>query len=292
MAKIFINSQIWDHPWYRKMKSAYREFWNYIWAKSDNAGIWRVDLELAQMIINPEKVIYTQADALRAFEGRVAIIDHDKWFIPSYVEFQYGTLKPDSKPHMSVIKILERHNIDPLTLECLNFFNPSENIPNPSELISNSIDTIKDKDKNKNQDKAKAFEGGAGETLSIVPNIIHAPKTPLQKSQIDLLVIEWGKTLKHFKITKDPRMDEIHIATLSNRHTVEKIMLALKGAIYEPSYDTFKPGENLSIMRLYDIKILEKLVNLGSKEIPSDGGTVSKKGIDWDKLNGAGGLRP
>lgn len=86
-------------------------------------------------------------------------------------------------------------------------------------------------------------------------------------SKISQLVSEWGKTLQHFKIEKDPRFDEVAIARLAARYGHEKTKLAILGSRHEQKTESFDPGANLSIARLMNKPaIFEKLVNLGCQD--------------------------
>ena len=94
-----------------------------------------------------------------------------------------------------------------------------------------------------------------------VPTQIQKPKEILE------LVAEWGRTLAHFQISKDPRFDEVPIACLLRRHGFEKTRLSLIGQRYEAKTDSFDPAKNLSVSRLMSKPIIfEKLVNLGAQD--------------------------
>jgi hypothetical protein len=125
------------------MPSACRDLWDYIIDYCEAYGIWRVNLELAQLVINAK---VPEEEILEHFSDRVIGIDVDKWFIPGFVTFQYGKLKPDSKPHQSVIKNLTENGVDPVTLT-LKSKSPYPLINSPK-----GIHTLKEKEK----DKAKA----------------------------------------------------------------------------------------------------------------------------------------
>jgi hypothetical protein len=104
VAKRFIDTKIWDKAWFRKLSTKNKLVWIYLLGKCDHAGIWDADWELAEFIIG-ETVTYEELpdiikDKMQYIEGE------DQYFIPSFIDFQYGELKEHSKPHMSVIKRL------------------------------------------------------------------------------------------------------------------------------------------------------------------------------------------
>ena len=104
MAKRFIDTKIWDKAWFRKLSTKNKLVWIYLLGKCDHAGIWDADWELAEFIIG-ETVTFEELpdiikDKMQYIEGE------DQYFIPSFIDFQYGELKERSKPHKSVIKRL------------------------------------------------------------------------------------------------------------------------------------------------------------------------------------------
>ncbi len=108
MAKRFIDTKIWDKAWFRKLSTKYKLVWIYLLGKCDHAGIWDADWELAEFIIG-EKITYEELPEV--IKKKMEYIKgEDQYFIPSFIDFQYGQLKAHSKPHMSVLKRLnEKH---------------------------------------------------------------------------------------------------------------------------------------------------------------------------------------
>jgi ABC-type antimicrobial peptide transport system permease subunit len=94
-------------------------------------------MEIAQIYIGPDMIIDIDkaVDLFNDDEIRIeAINGGSKWFIRSFIEFQYGTLNPDNRVHLSIINILEKNKIKPLV----------------SPLLG-----VKDKDKDMDKDKVK-----------------------------------------------------------------------------------------------------------------------------------------
>ena len=91
MAKRFIDTKMWDKAWFRRLTPKYKAVWLYLLTRCDHAGIWDADWEAAEFLIG-EKVTYEELPAeikskLKYIEGE------NQYFIPSFVEFQYGELK-------------------------------------------------------------------------------------------------------------------------------------------------------------------------------------------------------
>ena len=104
MAKRFIDTKIWDKAWFRKLTPESKLVWIYLLTRCDHAGIWDADWEAAEFFIG-NKVNYRRlpeiiTDKMEEIDGG------NQYFIPSFVEFQYGELRENSKPHLSVIKRL------------------------------------------------------------------------------------------------------------------------------------------------------------------------------------------
>lgn len=106
--KRFTDTEKWRDPWFRKLGSLEKNFWGYICDNCDNAGIWRPDLEMAEFCIGLK---IEPAKILDAFSGRILVLPDGYWLIIKFVEFQYGELNPDCRPHQQVLGILKRHGL-------------------------------------------------------------------------------------------------------------------------------------------------------------------------------------
>ena len=110
MAKRFTDTEKWKKPFIRGLQGAYKLLWLYICDDCDHAGIWQVDLDVAQIRIG-EKIDINEA--IKSFGDKIVIFDKgNKWFIPSFIEFQYPSgLNPDNRAHNSTIILLEKYNL-------------------------------------------------------------------------------------------------------------------------------------------------------------------------------------
>jgi hypothetical protein len=133
VARRFTDTEKYNDPWFRKLPVLYKQFFDYLCARCDNAGVWKVDMELAAFQIgeqiNPE-------EALVLLNGRVNVLNADYWHVPGFVSFQFGKLSPDCKPHKSIIQLIEKHK---------------------NKGYPKGIHTLKDKDKDSSKDKDNAF---------------------------------------------------------------------------------------------------------------------------------------
>jgi hypothetical protein len=159
MAKRFTDTEKWKKPFIRGMKAPYKLLWLYILDECDHAGVWQVDFDVAQIKIG-EKL--NKETALRCLKEKVTVFDNgEKWFIPEFIEFQYGVLNPDNRAHNSVIHILQKHNLieggtKPLT-------SPLQG------AMDKDMDMDKDKDKDKYLGTVTIVEEGKPKTKQFIP---------------------------------------------------------------------------------------------------------------------------
>ena len=108
MAKRFTDTEKWKKPFIRLLKAPYKLLWLYICDDCDHSGIWQVDIEVAEIRIG-EKLDYNKA--IIFFNDKIIPLDNGaKWFIPSFIEFQYPSgLSENNKAHTGIIKNLERY---------------------------------------------------------------------------------------------------------------------------------------------------------------------------------------
>ena len=110
MAKRFTDTEKWKKPFIRNLSAPYKLLWLYICDDCDHAGIWQVDIDVARIRIGEQ---ITEREALKFFGEKVITIDQgNKWYIPSFIDFQYPSgLNPDNKAHGGIIKVLQKYNL-------------------------------------------------------------------------------------------------------------------------------------------------------------------------------------
>jgi hypothetical protein len=172
MAKRFTDTEKWKKPFIRGLQGAYKLLWLYICDDCDHAGIWQVDIEVAAIRIG-EKI--DSKEAIKSFDEKIIIFDKgNKWFIPSFLEFQYPSgLNPDNRAHNSVIILLEKYNLR---------ISKDKPLISPSEG-SMDMDMVKDMDKDKVKGEKK---------VKFKENILLTQKEHLQ------LIAEFGENVNDF----------------------------------------------------------------------------------------------
>ncbi len=138
MPKRFTDTDKWKKEFIRGLGPEYKLLWLYILDDCDHAGVWHVDFEVARIRVGED---VDKQKAIGLFGDRIQIINGgSKWFIPDFIDFQYGELNPANRMHLSVINVLNKNDIKPLI----------RSLQGPKDKEQD-----KDKDKDKEQDKDK-----------------------------------------------------------------------------------------------------------------------------------------
>lgn len=147
MAKRFTDTEKWKKKFVRGLSATHKLLWFYILDDCDHSGIWHTDFDVASIrigcSIDPDK-------ALEVFKNHVIVFDEgEKWFLPSFIDFQYGQLNANNRANNSVIKILKKYNLidDELNI-----------VYGASKHLTSTLQGVKDKDKDKDKVKVKDIE--------------------------------------------------------------------------------------------------------------------------------------
>jgi len=110
MAKRMTDTDKWKKRFVRELSPQHKLLWFYILDDCNHAGIWDVDLEVASIRVGFD---LTHDNLPSSFGEKVISFDNgDKWFIPEFIDFQYGELNPNSNVHKSVIALIEKYNLE------------------------------------------------------------------------------------------------------------------------------------------------------------------------------------
>lgn len=101
MAKRFTATEKWLDPWFTSLSNSNRMFWVFLLDNCDHAGIWQVNPSLV-------KLYFGSNFKFPEWPERITKINSEKWFIPKFVEFQYGELDSRNRVHQSVIFRLKK----------------------------------------------------------------------------------------------------------------------------------------------------------------------------------------
>tara|TARA_R100001463_G_scaffold34534_4_gene75833 strand:+ start:2706 stop:3356 length:651 start_codon:yes stop_codon:yes gene_type:complete len=109
MAKRFTDTDKWKKGFIKNLPAKYKLLWLYILDDCNHAGIWDTDFEVASIRIgskiNEKEAAQVLGEQIKIFDGG------NKWFIPKFIDFQYGQLNENVNAHKSVIKLLDRYDV-------------------------------------------------------------------------------------------------------------------------------------------------------------------------------------
>lgn len=110
MAKRFVDNEIWKKEWFQDLSLKHKILIKYIFENCDNAGVMEMNYRLASFLIG-EKITKTDIEEINNAKEQFYFIDNNKIYIRNYIEFQYGTLSENCKPHKPVIEKLKKYGI-------------------------------------------------------------------------------------------------------------------------------------------------------------------------------------
>ncbi len=108
MFKRFTDCQKWLDPWYRTLPLEYKLLWNFICDHCDNAGVWKIDFEVAAFFIGAP---VEPVKSLEYYGHRIHVLSPAHWLISQFVDFQFGLLSSESPLHRSVLKLIEKYRV-------------------------------------------------------------------------------------------------------------------------------------------------------------------------------------
>jgi hypothetical protein len=110
MAKRFIDTDLFKKGFLRTLKSKYKLLWVYLLNDCNHAGVWEVELDIASLRLG---CTYEKEETLANIGDKIVILDNgNKWFIPSFIEFQYGPeLAKTNNVFKSIDSILTKFNL-------------------------------------------------------------------------------------------------------------------------------------------------------------------------------------
>jgi hypothetical protein len=179
VAKRFTDTNKYKKPFLRGLQGAYKLLWDFLYHDCDHAGIWIVDFEIAQVYLGADMPV-NKKDALKFFntedETRVIELDGGKrWFIPSFIEFQYGNLSEKNKAHSNIILVLKRYGLLDENLKITEKKNKplSSTFKAPSEEHICPLQGDKEMVKEKEMEKEMEKDFGKSENLlsPIIPQM-------------------------------------------------------------------------------------------------------------------------
>lgn len=134
MARRFTDTEKFNDSWYRKLTLLQRSIWEFLLAECNHAGILeKFDIDIISFKIG----VSITLDDVKSLGNRIIFVTDEILFIPNFIKFQYNILNPQNKVHASVLRILEKYNLQA-----------------PCKVLKSPLLGSKDKDKDKDKDKS------------------------------------------------------------------------------------------------------------------------------------------
>lgn len=169
MAKRFFASEIWEEDWFLDMPNEYKQYWFYMLAKCDHAGIFRVNLRTFRGLIEVNLSSNRALELINTGKQRIRVIKEDVWLIEDFFVYQYGPkFSIKNRVHLSVAAIYEKHGIDLTSIRGLI-------VPKHG---------VKDKDKDNEEVESREEKGGMGEKEGNWPKMPGAESVELAIPEI------------------------------------------------------------------------------------------------------------
>lgn len=131
MAKRFTDNNIWKKSWFMKLPAHLKLFWQFLRDDCDAAGVWEGNFEIASVFVG-DKVT---EDDLLFYGDRVEKLPNGKYWLTSFIEFQYSSnLSEKSPAHKPILSSLKKNNLF-------------------DRVFNRVLDTLQEKDKEKETDK-------------------------------------------------------------------------------------------------------------------------------------------
>ena len=142
MGKRFTDTDKWTKQWFGDLSIREKVLWLYCCDACDAAGIADFSTKFFSVSVG----FSVKKETLdKAFGDRIVWLESSKFFIPSFIEFQYGQLTEACKPHKPIIKELEKLGL--LVME------NGKGTVRVLKGYSKGINTLEEKEKEQEQEK-------------------------------------------------------------------------------------------------------------------------------------------
>ncbi|MEK6772356.1 MAG: hypothetical protein AABY64_00325 [Bdellovibrionota bacterium] len=137
MAKRFTDTSKWAKESFFDLSLKMKLVWIYLCDNCDHAGVWDINIGLLSFQLGQkvtlEEIFKSLGDKIEKHENKI--------LIPSFIEFQYGSLNPANRVHQSVLSRIDK-------------LSKNKDLLSPLEGAKEK-DKDKDKDLDKDKDKEK-----------------------------------------------------------------------------------------------------------------------------------------
>lgn len=176
MSKRFTETEKWRDSWFCDLSTNEKLGYIYILDNCDSAGVWDANTKLAEFSIGAK---LKWNDLAEKMGHRVFKLKDGKWLVTRFIGFQYGKLTADCRPHLPIIRLVEKHKASGFPADLQSLINTLSN------RVSNRVsDTAQDKEQDKDQEQEKdqdqdqeleleAEKQAASDSIGITPEQIY-----------------------------------------------------------------------------------------------------------------------
>jgi hypothetical protein len=203
MAKRFTDTDKWKDEWYTELPNDYKIIWQYLLDTCDNAGIYKRNVKLLNIMCNTN---VSDTDILNAFKLRVTPISDEKWIINKFCVFQYGPdfLESKNKAVISVVNKLIENNLYQSSTNTLSipYQSPINTLSIP---YGYSIDTPKEQEQEQEQVKEQEKEQEEEQELYEYSERAKGNTKNIAERLLDVLMDADSDDLKYNRAVEDWR---------------------------------------------------------------------------------------
>ena len=109
MRKRFLDADINNKSWFRKMTAEEKVLWYYITTTCTHDGFWEYDHEAVSFYCNGFNG--EVPDIIKEKMGMIQV-DEDQWLCIGFIRFQYKELKENVATHKRIISRLREKELD------------------------------------------------------------------------------------------------------------------------------------------------------------------------------------
>lgn len=202
MSKRFTDTQIWEKEWFMSLSTKHKCLWRYITERCDQSGVWEPNFQLATIYIGEP----ISKDDLKILNGHVELLTNGKYFIPDFINFQYGRLSESSPAHKPIFKAIEKNNLT-------------------NRVFNRVSNTLQEKEEEMELDKEKEIFGSKG------------------KFQISIKKIFTGDKIKVIYDLREYFKDQLQQFSISGWNRFDDFMQENPGRVFDDPnhlYNSFK----------------------------------------------------
>lgn len=105
--KRFTETEKWRDPWFLSLDQKSRVLWIWLCDRVDNSGV--IDIHWPSAAF--ETGYKLSEKDVHSLGSRIEKLENGKYYIPSFVGFQFGELSSNSKVHQSIMKLMKKHSL-------------------------------------------------------------------------------------------------------------------------------------------------------------------------------------